>query len=194
MKKMLRADGFTLIELLVVIVILGILSTIGFANFKGYYASAFNSERKAAVKAMATMVKVDAAAEIGSKKYKYVEDLDSSGSPKLSELFDDNDYKVPSIQDNKCYVYVYHEVGGSAGANNEFVILTALEDGTIQADGTKAMVTAAEGIVPSTGFNCAGAFVLPGYTFDVDDKILYLCTDATVFDVSQCAGQEYDKP
>lgn len=187
-----KRAGFTLIELLVVIVILGILSTIGFANFKSYYGKAFDSERKAAVKAMATMIKVDSAAEIGDDKYKYIEDL-GSGAPLISSLFNKNDYKVPSIQNNKCYVYVYHQVAGSAGANNEFVVMTALEDGTIHADGTKDMVATAEAIAPGAGFNCAGAFALSGYTFDADDKILYLCAGNTVFDVSQCTD-EYVKP
>lgn len=192
----IKQAGFTLIELLVVIVILGILSTIGFANFKSYYGKAFDSERKAAIKAMATMVKVDSAAEIGNTKYLYVEDGGTGNE--MSELFNKNDYKVPSIQGAKCYIYLWGAVDGSAGSQNEFAIVTPLEDGTLIADGTKNLVTTLEAIAASTGITCDSAYSMPtitGVTIATTPapKTLYLCTGATAFTDTVC-GETYTPP
>jgi len=55
--KNFAKKGFTLIELLVVIVIIGILATIGVATFQGYFAQARDSERQAAVRNAATVLK-----------------------------------------------------------------------------------------------------------------------------------------
>jgi len=143
MKMNLKQQGFTLIELLVVIVILGILSTIGFANFKGYYGKAFDAERKAAIKAMSTMLKVEAASVISDQKYMYDE-------TDLGEIFDNNDYKLPVARDGSCYVFArMQDTTVSAGSGNQFVFATELEDGTIEANGTK---TFSSGI---TSVNCS---------------------------------------
>ncbi len=169
MKK--KTFGFTLIELLVVIVILGILSTIGFANFKSYFGQAFDAEKKAAIKAMSTMVKVDAASDIDPNKYDY-----SEGGA-LAALFEKNDYKFPSLDGGGCYIFAFQKVTGGAGSNNEFAFATILDNGDVWADGTNKLSRAVleVGSLPDyddDGFDCSAELLpdatgIPNVTGDV---------------------------
>ena len=60
--KNMQKKGFTLIELLVVIVIIGILATIGVAQFSSYFGKARDAKRKTAVAQARQLILADIAA------------------------------------------------------------------------------------------------------------------------------------
>ncbi len=129
-----KKQGFTLIELLVVIVIIGILATIAIPQFTSYFAKARDSERKAAVSNIATIVKVNQATSDTI-------DYSVADETALSTVLSGQGYAMPTgTSGGKCYVY-----GELTATDDEFFIAAGLEEtaGTIAVSGTGDGVTAA---------------------------------------------------
>ena len=135
--NMKKQSGFTLIELLVVIVIMGILATISTATFSSYFSKARDAKRISAVQNMKMLIQVDNADNWEPDRYNYTD-------AELKKLFDDNDFVVPTGENNLCY---YIGVGGGTetyvGDDNRFVVLAWLEDKEeVAVDGSSVVVAA----------------------------------------------------
>ncbi len=128
LKMQTKKQGFTLIELLVVIVIIGILATIAIPQFTSYFAKARDSERKATVSTLATLVKVAVAGDSsGNITYQDLDgdtipDTDSDVANKLKDLAADAGYSIPSKGTAYKYYYFVDDT------DNEFAIAVCLEE------------------------------------------------------------------
>lgn len=160
----LKQKGFTLIELLVVIVIIGILATISVATFSGYFAKARDSERQAAIRNAATIMKTARAVEtitgfVGTW---------TSGTPNtltvsnpggqvalLTVLSDEGGYAIPADSTaNSDYYYVYQPAD-----EDEFAFFACSEEnaGSAFTDGTSALVAT---VTAAAAALCDGAAVI----------------------------------
>lgn len=147
----LKQKGFTLIELLVVIVIIGILATISVATFSGYFQKARDSERQAAVRNAATILKTGRAVET-------ITSFEATGATGLlatptgtvafpTFLSNEGGYAIPnegSFTNNE-YLYIWGDATTAAIQGEEFAIFACSEETATAAfvDGTTAGVTAA---------------------------------------------------
>ncbi len=127
--------GFTLIELLVVIVIIGILATISVATFSGYFKKARDSERQAAIRNMATLLKTARAVNTITSFDIAEGDTTTAGSVE-GTLFSEGGYSVPAASTTG-YTYVYVNNGA-----DQFAFFTCSEEnsGTPIVDGTAGAV------------------------------------------------------
>jgi prepilin-type N-terminal cleavage/methylation domain-containing protein len=107
--------GFTLIELLVVIVIIGILATISTATFSGFFASARDAKRQAAVQSVALIQKVNQGNQDAI-------DYSVASAAALETLLLANDYTLDPEGEN-CYVY-----GHLTADDSEFFIAVLKDD------------------------------------------------------------------
>ncbi len=191
----MKQKGFTLIELLVVIVIIGILATISVATFSGYFAKARDSERQAAVRNMATLLKTARAVDsiisyeptgVGTpvgplSTFRTDPNVSTATTTFTALLNDEGGYSVPSAT-TTAYEYAY------VGIETDFAVYICSEEGrgdsggtsgNIFVDGTTdavAAVTALEAtICPNTGTAIA---MTTGVDIDGDS------TDDTVLDLN----------
>jgi len=136
MKTNMKLKGFTLIELLVVIVIIGILATISVATFSGYFAQARDTERQAAVRNAATIMKAFQATDSPTVP----DDIDTEAEFDAI-LLAEGAYTMPAAQQEYCYYLMTGDTGGTTAG--EWAIFVGSEDGTAPfVDGTPAGITA----------------------------------------------------
>ena len=125
--------GFTLIELLVVIVIIGILATISVATFSGYFAQARDTERQAAVRNAATILKTAIAVNDPT-----VVPLPTDEATLEDALIATGQFTMPVVPAGDARPYAMVQDG------TEFAIFVCSEEnaGEIFADGTATAVNA----------------------------------------------------
>lgn len=143
MQTNMKQTGFTLIELLVVIVIIGILATISVATFSGYFAQARDSERQAAVRNAATVLKTARAVDT-------ITTFNLDATAVANTLSSEGGYAMPTASTTG-YTYHYY----NDGSDNFAVYTCSEQDNTLIIDGTAAGVSA----VTAT---CAAAGVTAG--------------------------------
>ncbi len=161
----MQRKGFTLIELLVVIVIIGILATISVATFSGYFKKARDSERQAAVRNIATLLKTARATD-AIVSYSIVTDNDDgtstlstsiTGSAETSIdalLLAEGEYEVPALTKTG---FTYHYFTNDA---DNFAVYTCGEDSAaLIIDGTQGAKTVVEA---ANGGSCSANGVTNG--------------------------------
>ncbi len=162
----MKQKGFTLIELLVVIVIIGILATISVATFSGYFAKARDSERQAAVRNTATLLKTARAVDsiVGFDIITDNDDGTSTLEQSVSGVSDpitiaalftaEGGFSVPAAT-TAGFTYHYY-----SSDNNNFAVFTCSEDSnTLIIDGTQPAIDVVEG---ANGATCDASGVTLG--------------------------------
>lgn len=167
-----KKSGFSLIELLVVIVIMGILATVAFGNFGGFFAKARDSNRRAAVATLNTAITAD---RVGHEfSYDITEDAEHENASDtaayintiMDNMMANNDIEL----DGKgCYY-----AGFGTGTNNNQYFIAFVTEEKEQWDGFashKAIVDSFKGEASDiTDFDsgCEGASISVTYTDDTD--------------------------
>ena len=162
----MQRKGFTLIELLVVIVIIGILATISVATFSGYFKKARDSERQAAVRNIATLLKTARATDAIISYAQVTDNSDGTSTLETSLgatsvpvtidalLLAEGEYQVPTATKAG---FTYHYYSNDA---DNFAVFTCSEDANaLIIDGTQGAKTVVEG---TNGATCSATGVTIG--------------------------------
>ena len=187
-----KLDGFTLIELLVTIMIIGILSSVTVASFSSYFGKARDAVRVSDTELMGTTIATFSADKWkASEKYKFVNDATSTtGSTKLSAVFDLDGYKAPRGQNGSCYFFGFYYAANDtySSKDNTYYVATWGEATSTDAPGTPGLIYsgssgATDELTKATltpaHFKCSGGSAIPALSVSggggtLTEKKLYI--------------------